>query len=188
MYRGAGARALLAALILAAGCAPLTGPQAPGPRVEAPQISGGSHWVYRKVNPFNGETIGTLTEHAGGDSLGQLPFPLEAGRQWSERLVIPQDFGPSRVQWIWGQTLGWENIRTPAGAWLALKVVRETAFGDGDSEWTQTRRVETLWYVPEVAHWVRLERRDERYLRAGRRSRTLQFDRILWELEAYRPG
>lgn len=188
MAGAAGIRTLLGTAALIAGCAAPPNFVDSTARVEAPQVGGSARWTYAEVNPFNGIVTGTLTESAAGKSIGRIPFPLEPGMHWSERQILPQEFGPARVQWVSGRALGWEKVRTPAGEFLALKVIRETSFGDGDYAWTQTQRIEQIWYAPAVGHWVRLERRDERYARTARRGRAIQFDRILWELKDYQPG
>ena len=175
---------LLAIAVLIAGCATQQGAIDGPSRIEAPQAKSGDRWVYERINPFNRTVASELTEDAASEPLARLPFPLVPGMHWSEEVILPEPFGPPRVQKISGQVLGWERVSTPAGELLALKVQIEMGLGDAEADWTQTHRSDLVWYAPEVRHWVRIERRDERYARSGR-TRNLRHDWIVWQLKEF---
>jgi len=179
----ASAGCLLVSTALIAGCAAPLAPVDSPARIEAPLARSGDRWIYDRINPYNRTLVSTLAEDASSQPVARIPFPIEAGAHWSEQIVIPEPYGPPRVQKISGRALGWERVRTPAGEFLALKVQVEMNLGDPDPDWTQTHRSDLIWHAPEARHWVRIERRDERYAKAGR-VRNLRQDWIIWELRS----
>ena len=186
---GSRIRGLFCIAALVAGCAtPQDTIREPTARIEAPLLRSGERWIYDRINPFNRTVVSALTEDAASEPIAHIPFPLAPGMQWSEQIVVPEAFGPPRVQRISGRALGWERVRTPAGEFLALKVQREMGLGDADHQWTQTHRSDVIWYAPEVRRWVRIERRDERYARSGRNGRHVEHDWIIWQLKEFVPG
>lgn len=120
--------------------------------------------------------------------LSRIPFPLAPGARWREQVTMTDEYG-STYRWrTIGRALGWERVRTPAGEFVALRVVREMNLGDYDYQFSDTYVIESYWYAPEVKRWVRLEHRYERRELLAGRSRRVYKDWIVWELKEYRPA
>lgn len=190
-------RLVIACLAAAAitGCAPARVVEAPVARIEAPAPRAGALWTYDEVDPYRREVAGSLSQDAAGGAQRQafgapytkLPFPLAPGMRWDERITALDAHGTAYAWRISGRAHGWERVRTPAGEFDALRIVLTMDLGNGDGNWRDTIRVETLWYAPAVNGWVRLERRDTQREIAGRTPRSRDDWRI-WELRAHSAG
>lgn len=136
-------------------------------------------------------------------------FPLAAGKTWKTRLIAtdPAD-GRRFPMTVYGEVLGWERVRVPAGEFDTLKVRRLVYF----DYWEHVVRgrseiIETDWYAPAAGLAVRREA-TSRYLsylyggigfpffftiRVGGRDddgggpRMIQDDWLIYELTAYSP-
>jgi hypothetical protein len=178
-----------------AGCAPVQVVDAPVARIEAPAPRAGARWTYDVIDPYRREVVGSFSQDATGGAQRQefsapytkLPFPLTPDMHWDEKIEAVGTHDQIFVWRIAGRAHGWERVRTPAGEFDALRIVRTMNLGDGVASWTNTIRTETLWYAPAVNGWVRLERRDTQRERAGMNPRTNDDWRI-WELREHRAG
>ena len=150
-------------------------------------------------DPLETETIAgpwrELAENAGSTTrifsvpLARIPFPIAPGQGWREEATVTDQHGVAFLWRTYGGAIGWEKVRTPAGEFVALRIERQMTLGDYDYQWSDTKVVETYWYVPAIKRWVRLEHRYERVeLRVSPRSRRTMFDHIVWELKEFRPG
>lgn len=117
-----------------------------------------------------------------------LPFPLQPGTRFSQRVTAHEPGVPARRVVLSGRVGGWETVRVPAGEFRALRVVRDLWLGDFDFYKTETRRLEIDWYSPELGAVVRSSE-DSVYtdiLRGGRRfggGVEMRGDWLIWELE-----
>lgn len=116
--------------------------------------------------------------------LVEIPFPLHPGSSWHQSVRVTDPSGWSYTWLTVGTALGWQRVATPAGSFVALKVVLQMDLNDSNATWGNTHVFETLWYAPEVKRWVRREFRTERVERTCI-PRT-ERDWKLWELVAYR--
>ena len=187
--------ASLAAACIAGCAAPIPAVDAPVARIEAPAPRAGARWTYDEIDPYRREVVGSLAQaamdgaqrQAFGAPYTKLPFPLAPGMQWDERIAAVGAQGGTYAWRISGRAYGWERVRTPAGEFDALRIVRMMDLGNGDGSWRDTIRVETLWYAPAVNGWVRVERRDTQRELAGLNPRNRDDWRI-WELREYTAG
>jgi hypothetical protein len=117
------------------------------------------------------------------------PLKLEAG--WSGSF-------PSRYEvvgfpgygYYWNLIMtaqGWERIKSPAGEFVALKVVNEMPFFESnDISRVASNRGEELWLSPEIGRWV-IRRSSGRYLWGGMNwSGALWEDYLEWELVSWK--
>jgi len=117
-------------------------------------------------------------------ALVEIPFPLHPGSSWHQSVRVT-DAGGRTYTWLTvGTALGWERVATPAGSFVALKIVLQMNLNDSNATWGDTQVFETLWYAPEVGRWVRRELRTERVEHAC--IPRVERDWKLWELTAYR--
>jgi hypothetical protein len=87
-------------------------------------------------------------------------FPLSVGQRWrTEANSVDPITNKLLTFKIWGDVVGAERIRVPAGEFDTLKIVRRVY--PNDEEWwrTGTRLRETEWYAPAVRAVVRREER-----------------------------
>ena len=134
------------------------------------------------------ETVGNA-RRSFSVPLARIALPIAPGQGWREEATVTDEHGVDFRWRTYGGAIGWEKVKTPAGEFVALRVERQMTLGDYDYQWSDTKVVETYWYVPAVKRWVRLEHRYERVeLRTSPRSRRILFDRIIWELKEFRPG
>lgn len=114
-------------------------------------------------------------------SFTRYAFPLTPGKEWStEAIGDNPKVGRHWRYHIKGKVLGWEKIKVPAGEFDAIKVEvsaiyrgEETGSPGGSGQLT-----ETLWYVPEVNSFVKLDYHDSDW--NGR-----IFNRDNWELMSF---
>jgi hypothetical protein len=86
--------------------------------------------------------------------LRALPFPLVPGATLRQD-VIALTGSRARAVVMRLRVGGWERIAVPAGIFDALRVDRDLWLGDHDFHRTETRRIETDWYAPEIGALVR---------------------------------
>jgi len=121
--------------------------------------------------------------------LARIALPLAPGQGWQERSTVTDGYGNHFLWQAWGQAVGWERVRTPAGEFVALRVERQVNLGDYDYAWSDTNVAETYWYAPEVKRWVRMEHRYNRVeLWVRPHIRRNLSDWIVWELKEFRPA
>ncbi|WP_035375078.1 hypothetical protein [Pseudoduganella violaceinigra] len=108
-------------------------------------------------------------------------FPLEPGKEWSSEATGDNPTVGKRWRYqVKGKAVGWEKIKVQAGEFDAMKIV-VTAYYQGREVGTTSgsgKLTETLWYVPAVNNFVKLEYQDTDWM-----GRT--FNRDEWELAAY---
>ncbi len=121
--------------------------------------------------------------------LARIALPIAPGQGWREQATVTDQYGVQFLWRTWGRALGWESVKTPAGEFAALRVERRMTLGDYDYAWSDTEVVETYWYAPAVRRWVRHEYQYERFeLMVAPRAKRILTDRIVWELQAFRPA
>ncbi len=100
---------------------------------------------------------------------------------------------PTRRQENWttlSRFVGWETVTVPAGSYRAARYERVTSYFDADVFRWRTERRETIWYAPEVRHWVKREVSGSwtrPIWQRGRRWDLMRDDWIVWELTAHQP-
>ncbi|MBC5781435.1 hypothetical protein H8N03_00680 [Ramlibacter sp. USB13] len=88
-----------------------------------------------------------------------LGFPLQPGKTWQFDFINQAQGRATNKVERWAKVVGWETVSVPAGTFRALRVEmkdrRLWQAGDGvfPDHWYTT-----VWYVPEVKRFVRLER------------------------------
>jgi hypothetical protein len=112
-------------------------------------------------------------------SFARYAFPLAPGKEWSSEIV--GDNSKAGKQWryqIKGKVLNWESVRVPAGEFEALKIVVEAQYGAPDGSAVKGHLTETVWFVPMLNNYVKLEYQD-----ADAQGRL--YSRDSWELTTY---
>ncbi|WP_229205869.1 DUF3108 domain-containing protein [Duganella sp. Leaf126] len=114
-------------------------------------------------------------------SFARYAFPLTPGKEWTSEAVA--DNVKLGKQWrydIKGKVLDWEKIKVPAGEFHALKVIVEADYRGKDTgpDSGNGNLVETVWFVPELNNFVKLDYRDSDW-----QGRTVNRDG--WELLSY---
>lgn len=112
-------------------------------------------------------------------SFARYAFPLAPGKEWSSEVV--GDNSKAGKQWryqIKGKVLDWEKVRVPAGEFEALKIFIHADYGPADGSAPGGHLSETVWFVPALNHYVKLEQQDSDA--AGR-----LYSRDSWELTTY---
>lgn len=115
-------------------------------------------------------------------------------RQGSRETVLVRAAAPDGQRpenwFITTSWVGWEEVEVPAGRFRAARFDRLIKFFNNDTFRWSTERRESLWYSPEVGHWVRRQVTGF-YLRPpyvrGRRAEIFREDWTIWELLEYRP-
>lgn len=114
-------------------------------------------------------------------SFARYAFPLTPGKEWNSEAVA--DNTKLGKQWryaIKGKVVDWEKVRVPAGEFHALKVIVEAEYRGKDTgpNSGNGNLVETVWFVPEINNFVKLDYRDTDW-----QGRTVNRDG--WELVSY---
>ncbi len=123
-----------------------------------------------------------------------IPSQLSAGFQerYSTRYVVVADH-PSgagdltfrNLFWqVYLDVQGWETLEVPAGRFDVARIQRRIFFKHFDSFRTESSRLETIWYSPQLAYWVAREWTGQ-YLSPGgrRRGSYMREDWVRWELQ-----
>ena len=90
----------------------------------------------------------------------QTPIPLwptELRAGWSSLINTRFKTPLSGNENAWQQTMrahAWENIRVPAGEFLALRYTNRINFTHADFSRMDSVREETLWFAPDAGRWV----------------------------------
>jgi hypothetical protein len=112
-------------------------------------------------------------------SFARFAFPLTPGKEWTSDVI--GDNSKAGKQWryqIKGKVLDWEKVRVPAGEFEALKIVVEARYGAVDSGADSGNLTETVWFVPALNNYVKLD-----YLDTDAQGRL--YSRDSWELMSY---
>lgn len=113
-------------------------------------------------------------------SFARYAFPLAPGKEWSSEIV--GDNSKAGKQWryqIKGKVVDWEKVRVPAGEFEALKIVVEAQYAEAaDSGHPGGKLNETVWFVPALNNYVKLEYQD-----ADAQGRL--YSRDSWELMSF---
>ncbi|MBV7537157.1 DUF3108 domain-containing protein [Duganella sp. sic0402] len=112
-------------------------------------------------------------------SFARFAFPLTPGKEWTSDII--GDNSKAGKQWryqIKGKVLDWEKVRVPAGEFEALKIVIEARYGAVDSGADSGNLTETVWFVPALNNYVKLD-----YLDTDAQGRL--YSRDSWELMSY---
>ena len=146
------------------------------------RIAGGDGVLLRqRVTDLNEVGISVITEVAGSPdsttavydrqwgllgsgyntylpALAYYAFPLYPGKRWRIDSDV-SNFGAGQASRIEGEGVatGFERVDTPAGAFLALKVVVELDTADPGDAARKVRVRETHWYAREILRPVRVE-------------------------------
>lgn len=98
---------------------------------------------------------------------------------------------PTRQKENWtalSRFVGWESVTVPAGTFRAARYERVSSYFDADVFRWRTERRETLWFVPEIRHWVKREVSGtwtRPIWQRGRRWDLMRDDWIVWELTGH---
>ncbi len=115
-------------------------------------------------------------------------FPLGVGQTWrTESQSVDPISKKLLIFKIWGDVVGAEKIRVPAGEFDTLKIVRRVY--PNDEEWwrTGTRILETEWYAPAAKRIVKREERSAYTDTAsGEPPLVRNGDWLITELASYR--
>jgi hypothetical protein len=129
------------------------------------------------------------SNYAFSPPLISFNFPLSPGQNWSQNTAATELATGKVFNWrITTKVYGWERVKTPAGEFNALKIVRYLNLSD-DNWWRmETRLIESDWYAPEVKAIVRRETQGEYIVRGSSNRNVRRTDRAVWELILYTPG
>lgn len=115
--------------------------------------------VNRELNPHkNAVVLGRLRDFE--PAYAAHKFPLSVGQTWRTEASSVDPVTKKMLTFkIWGDVVGAEKIRVPAGEFDTLKIVRRVY--PNDEEWwrTGTRIRETDWYAPAIRAVVKREER-----------------------------
>ncbi len=107
--------------------------------------------VFRAPGELASGVLGDRARGAIEPAFQLMPFPLAAGKTWSQRAVRTDPVTKEkREMLVQGRVHGWETIKVPAGEFKALRVERTMHLGDYDSFRGITQRTETEWYAPDI--------------------------------------
>jgi hypothetical protein len=112
-------------------------------------------------------------------SFSRYAFPLAPGKEWTSEVV--GDNSKAGKQWryqIKGKVQDWEKVRVPAGEFEALKIVIDAQYGAVDGSAGGGRLTETVWFVPALNNYVKLDYQDSD-------AQGRLYSRDSWELTAY---
>jgi hypothetical protein len=112
-------------------------------------------------------------------SFARFAFPLAPGKEWNSEVV--GDTSKAGKQWryqIKGRVLDWEKVRVPAGEFEALKIVVEAHYGAADTGAAGGQLTETVWFVPALNNYVKLEYQDSD-------AQGRLYSRDSWELMSF---
>lgn len=116
-----------------------------------------------------------------------IPFPASEGEQRSYAAAAVREPTNERDPWRVDVSVGpWEKVRVPAGEFAALRVERRIWFNHPDHFRNFSRRVDTLWYAPEVGRWVKREWTGYYNLRYSPRRGGFREDWVRWELREFK--
>ncbi|HMN64826.1 MAG: hypothetical protein KF786_07465 [Burkholderiaceae bacterium] len=117
-----------------------------------------------------------------------LPEPLAVGgggfTQVGYRSVLGRDY-----PLVWNERMvarGWEDLRVPAGQFLALRVERIIQFVHIDFRREESVREETIWYAPAVNRWVQREWTGRYVIPGGDFKPIYREDWVRWQLLDWR--
>jgi hypothetical protein len=162
----------------------------PGEQVGPPQFAPGERWTYQERDGYNHNprstwTLETDPAQAQAPKLPgiELAFPLYPGKSWEQQRLLHDEAtgGERRIRTL-ARARGWEKVNTPAGEFLALKIVSDSYLGDATVFHTETVRTQIAWYAPEIKSPVRLETREEYWQHYSGRAGRVLGDRSLVEL------
>lgn len=114
-------------------------------------------------------------------SFARYAFPLVPGKEWTSDAVAENTkLGKQWRYAIKGKVVDWEKVRVPAGEFHALKVIVEAEYRGKDNgpDSGNGTLVETVWFVPELNNFVKLDYRDTDW--QGRAA-----NRDSWELVSF---
>jgi len=89
------------------------------------------------------------------------PMPLlrtdaAVGVRVDDRARVERPPERQRENWTTlSRFVGWEDVTVPAGTFRAARYERVSNYFDADVFRWRSERRETLWYAPEVRHWVK---------------------------------
>ncbi|HMM51365.1 MAG TPA: hypothetical protein PKD87_07090 [Burkholderiaceae bacterium] len=119
-----------------------------------------------------------------------VPEPIASGvggfTMVGYRSVLGRDY-----PLVWNERLlarGWENLRVPAGQFLALRIERIVQFVHIDFRREESVRKETLWYAPQANRWVQREWNGEYVIPGGDFKQIFREDWVRWQLLDWRPA
>ena len=125
----------------------------------------GAGGTQRAIDPRSGAYVSQLL---GGSRmlLEYLPYALAGGAPpaaWPTPSGYPT-YSTPYIEWTYAVRQGaWEEIKTPAGSFKALRIEVEGNRGkDPDPFWwpkQAMRFVHTIWYAPEAGRYVKLHHR-----------------------------
>jgi len=122
-------------------------------------------------------------------ALPLIPALLEPGVRESWQSMVTHDEKERARRWhVQLDVIGRERVEVPAGAFDALRIRRLIKFEHPDFFRSNSERVETLWYAPEVKRWVKREWRGEYLQKMRKRTPALREDWIVWELRRFSAG
>jgi hypothetical protein len=185
--RWAGAVALGAACLGAAGCATEANQQSEEQQaVPPPEWRVGDRWLFKRTTLAGVSAVVThqvVSATLEGYTVRVLGLATETTRQWTRELhlareglaegaaaryepPVPYFMWPLKPRATWTQEFQLTDGRNDgryANAWKVSDTIEpiETVTGRFYTlrieRWSGTQRLETYWYTPRVRYWVRLE-------------------------------
>jgi hypothetical protein len=123
-----------------------------------------------------------------------IPSQLSLGfqeRYYTRYVVVPEnptgasDLAFRSLFWqVYLDVQGWETMQVPAGRFDVARIQRRIFFKHFDGFRTESSRLETIWYSPQLGYWVAREWTGK-YLSPGgrRRGAYMREDWVRWELQ-----
>lgn len=149
-------------------------------------------WAWVAVSNRNWDWLSRL---APGSAIVQFeppfestPFPLQAGRSWSDNLVAinPATQARTPIQ-VSSRARCWEKITVPAGSFDVMRIERTAYVQDLAWNKSQTTLRMVEWYVPAVNRAV-MTWHDSYYYdyQQSPRNALIRGDRLRWQLLEYK--
>jgi len=115
-------------------------------------------------------------------------WPQNLSGGWSKQISTQYTvagYPGNAYQWnLLMNSMGWESITVPAGTFNALKYENLIHFDSPDPSKSDCTRKETIWFVPQIGHWVAREATGSCILEGENNS--LRGNTIQWQLQSYK--
>lgn len=144
-------------------------------------------WAWKTVSNRGWDWLARLAPGSATVSFSPAfdatPFPLRAGQSWNHRVAaIDPVTGAQIPVEVRGAARCWEQIRVPAGEFLALRIERTAYLQDLAWYRSQTTLRQVDWYVPQANRSVMTWHDSYHYdYRQRGPSMLILGDRLRWE-------
>jgi hypothetical protein len=109
-----------------------------------------------------------------------VQFPLAVGREWRSDFVASNVKTGANFKGSYrAKIVGQETITSPAGSFETFKIERQVREYNAADPSRSTESQITLWYAPQINHWVRrtIVAKVEKRLRSNQTDELIEFGR-----------